>query len=593
VRWASLLLTLQQALWVDVPFIQQGKDGCGSASIWMVIEYWKPGTAGSVDDIQRQLYSKTAGGIYARDIARYFEAHGYRAYAFQGEWVDLEQHVSKGRPLIVSLELNTRGVPLHYVVVAGVDAVQDIVLLNDPAQRKSMSMSRAEFEASWRVTQNWTLLALPEVDLATEAFREKRLPEAQDHLTAALRRDPADRYSNDFLATIHFLQDNTEAAIKYWNHASKPRIENIVIDPPLEIDPILLDRAFAFSRGSILRLRDFETTEARLQSLHVFSRFRIELSPKDDQSFDVTLRAAERSGTNMLGWLRGLPFQSVRPEFSNVRGRALNVRSLLRWDPNKRRAFAEVESPLRGDPKWGVRFTFDGRRESWASSSTEFQMRKVEGRVAMLSVPSGRWRWQTGAGISSRGFTTSLASGIAVKSFGSITRTLFRDPARRFTLDSSLSVESGKLFSASNERYGKVTTDVSLHWHELKSEVRWGRTLGQAPFDERFVVGVERDSEFWLRGHSATLDGRKRTLNAVRAFLITNSDIQKHIFDRGWFSLTAGPFVDTGKSAVSPAWLVDAGLETRFSILHTIGFTFSYGRSLRDGQHAMFFRDSR
>src|SRR5262245_15318138 len=145
-RWLSLLVTFQQALWIDLPFIHQDKNGCGSASIWMVMEYWKPIATASIEDIQQQLYSKEAGGIYTRDMVRYLEAHGYRVFTFRGEWSDLEHYIVKGRPLIVCLERNSRGVPLHYVVVAGVDTVQNLVLLNDPAQRKLLSMSRVDFE---------------------------------------------------------------------------------------------------------------------------------------------------------------------------------------------------------------------------------------------------------------------------------------------------------------------------------------------------------------------------------------------------------------------------------------------------------------
>ena len=33
---------MQQALWIDVPFIRQSKEGCGSASLWMIVKYWQP-----------------------------------------------------------------------------------------------------------------------------------------------------------------------------------------------------------------------------------------------------------------------------------------------------------------------------------------------------------------------------------------------------------------------------------------------------------------------------------------------------------------------------------------------------------------------
>jgi predicted double-glycine peptidase len=587
-RWLSLLVTFQQALWIDLPFIHQDKNGCGSASIWMVMEYWKPGATANVEEIQQQLYSNDAGGIYTRDMTRYLEDHGYRVFTFRAEWEDLQEHIAKGRPLIVCLERNKRGVPLHYVVVAGVDMLQNLVLVNDPAQRKLFSMSRADFEQGWRATENWTLLAVPEIDLATQAFRQDRLSEARAHLSSALRSDPSDSHTNDFLATVHFLQNNNEAALRYWNRIGKPRIENIQIDPPLRIDPILLDRAFTFSRGSLLRLDNLETTQARLDALRVFSRYRIELVPRDDQNFDVMFRGMERRGVNLLSWLRGLPFQTVQPDVMNVNGKGLNVSSLVRWDTNKRRAKVSIQTPLRGDPKWIVRAGIDGREENWIGSPEAFRMRKMEASAEIVVVPSGRWSWKSGTVISKRDFSDSQLGGLGLKYVGSLTRTLFKDAARRVRLDSSVGIEAGKLFSAGKPRFGKAGLDLSLQWRALTSQVRTGRIFGQPSFDERFILGVERDSDLWIRGHSATEDGRKNAGNTTRRFLVTNSDYQVKLLDVGWFGLIGGPFLDTAKSGAFTRWVVDAGLQIRLNVLHTVEFTLSYGQSLRDGHHAFF-----
>ena len=148
----------------------------------MILEYWRQGSAPRVEEIQHQLYSRDAGGIFARDMEEYFRSRGYRVFPFRGEWMDLDQHISQGRPLIVCLELNARGAPLHYVVVTGIDPLQNLVLVNDPAGRKLLSMSRADFEQRWRAADNWTLLAVPEIELAGTAFRNEKLPEAKAHL---------------------------------------------------------------------------------------------------------------------------------------------------------------------------------------------------------------------------------------------------------------------------------------------------------------------------------------------------------------------------------------------------------------------------
>jgi predicted double-glycine peptidase len=154
------------AFWLDVPFIRQQKDGCGSASIAMVMQYWirqgSPVAAGDADPeaIRTALHSQEARGIFASDMVRYFEAKGFRAFTLQPEWAELERHLQKGRPLIVCLGRLGSGA-LHYVVVAGMDPGRKLILVNDPARRKLLAMDRKSFERAWRGMENWTLLAVP------------------------------------------------------------------------------------------------------------------------------------------------------------------------------------------------------------------------------------------------------------------------------------------------------------------------------------------------------------------------------------------------------------------------------------------------
>jgi ABC-type bacteriocin/lantibiotic exporter with double-glycine peptidase domain len=153
-------------VWLDVPFVKQEKNGCGAASIAMIMQYWqhqqgKPASASEdAAQIQRQLYSAPAHGIYASDLERYLSQHGFRTFAFRGEWSDLQSNLAKGRPLLVALQPGSRD-PLHFVVIAGVEAEPGFVLMNDPAQRKLLKQDRSDFEKQWKAAGNWTLLALP------------------------------------------------------------------------------------------------------------------------------------------------------------------------------------------------------------------------------------------------------------------------------------------------------------------------------------------------------------------------------------------------------------------------------------------------
>jgi ABC-type bacteriocin/lantibiotic exporter with double-glycine peptidase domain len=154
------------ALWIDVPFVAQPRNGCGAASLSMVMQYWaaKMETKSTVDSdvarIDRALYSPREHGIPAPAMGRYLQQHGFKAFAFSGKWSDLEEQIAKGRPLIVALKPQGQ-TELHYVVIDGIDTARGVVTMNDPADRKLLNEERARFEKDWSATQNWTLLAVP------------------------------------------------------------------------------------------------------------------------------------------------------------------------------------------------------------------------------------------------------------------------------------------------------------------------------------------------------------------------------------------------------------------------------------------------
>jgi ABC-type bacteriocin/lantibiotic exporter with double-glycine peptidase domain len=127
----------------------------------MLMRYWdRGGPPADPRLILQSLYSADVKGIRGSGAERYLREQGFRTFVFQGAWADLEWHLSKGRPLMVCLD-SSRGGPLHYVIVAGVDNQRGIVRANDPAGNKLAEIDRSTFEKDWNATNNWTLLALP------------------------------------------------------------------------------------------------------------------------------------------------------------------------------------------------------------------------------------------------------------------------------------------------------------------------------------------------------------------------------------------------------------------------------------------------
>ena len=155
-------------IWLDVPYVRQTEDGCGSAAISMLLEYWNVHGAGIASEradavaIQKQLYSRKFRGIQASDMESYLKESGFRVFPLHGDWKDLLEQLKQGRPLIASLQPGSAKTPLHYVVVTGIDWQNGAVFINDPARGKLLRVAREDFEKQWRPNRNWMLLALPE-----------------------------------------------------------------------------------------------------------------------------------------------------------------------------------------------------------------------------------------------------------------------------------------------------------------------------------------------------------------------------------------------------------------------------------------------
>src|SRR5215470_3321851 len=263
------------------------------------------------------------------------------------------------------------------------------------------------------------------LELAGVCFRKKNYAEAAGHLRRALRLDPKDIYANDFLAGVYFLQGNVEAALKYWNRVSKPEIEEVRTEPGPRVSPALLDRAFTIAPATALDLRELQTTKARVRGLNIFSNYRFNLEARPDGKFDVVFRASERNLDSKWAWLlallRGLPYQTVSPEFFNISRRAINSESLIRWDAEKRRLWTNLSGPLFGDPKRRFHLDLDLRNENWdlrrsfagpAPTLGSLNLRKQAFAASATSFVNGRLDWSTGFELSHRDFRDVEAGGV-------------------------------------------------------------------------------------------------------------------------------------------------------------------------------------
>ncbi len=464
------------------------------------------------------------------------------------------------------------------------------------------------------------------LELAGVAFKLGDESGSRRFLKRALKADPQDSYGNDFLATLYFLQGNLEASLKYWNRVGKPRIENVETVPSPKMDPSLLDRSLAFSPASTLTLNELVSTRERLEFTDVFPAYRFELAPKQDGSFDLRLHVLEGDAwgdplaTRLLSIFREVPYQTIHFDLFDIGGSARNLESSYRWDAQKRRLFAAYSSPLKGSSRLRLRLWLDGRNENWnvprssstASSPLLFKLKKLEAGAGVAALIRDRWEWKTGVSLSDRRFLQSplvrsvpsglFDEGLSLKYEAGLRRQLFDLPERRFRADALAKFLAARALSKPADHYARM--DLGLNWdwlpqsrgddYHLSGRLRIGEMLGQPPLDELYSLGLERDNDLYMRGHSGTIDGMKGAGPLGRSLVLLNCDMDKIIHDGGLWRITLGPFLDTGRvydgsaGLGSRKLLWDAGVQSKISILGKLSFALSYGWDLRAGKSAFY-----
>jgi hypothetical protein len=194
-----------------------------------------------------------------------------------------------------------------------------------------------------------------------------------------------------------------------------------------------------------------------------------------------------------------------------------------------------------------------------------------------------------------------LAKGFQLKQSSQLDAVLWGWPERRLTVEGGLSSQLGRIWSQPSRSFEKLQGSARFHWfpqaqgddYEVQQSIRAGKTFGDVPFDELYLLGLERDNDLWMRGHIGTRDGRKGSAPLGRNYFLSNWEADKNVYRSGIFTVKVGPFLDTGKitdaldGLGSHQWLWDLGAQAKVRVFG-IGMVFSYGKDLRSGNNAFY-----
>jgi hypothetical protein len=195
--------------------------------------------------------------------------------------------------------------------------------------------------------------------------------------------------------------------------------------------------------------------------------------------------------------------------------------------------------------------------------------------------------------------------GYQLKQVAQLNRELWRVPDRRFESSVSVSSEVATIWAAPAHTFERLQSSLVARWlprmtgddYAMQQQIRAGKIFGQAPFDELYMLGLERDNDLWLRGHIGTRDGRKGSAPLGRQYFLSNWEIDKNLYENGVVSVKLSPFLDLGRmnsslGLGSGKWLWDAGAQAKLQVLG-VGLVFTYGKDLRSGNNAFYVTASR
>ncbi len=259
---------------------------------------------------------------------------------------------------------------------------------------------------------------------------------------------------------------------------------------------------------------------------------------------------------------------------------------------------------------------FDARDENWDLTQTYFArpegidgllLRKASLEAGVAHGLTSRLQWRFGAKSAFRSYRNAdsasfFRNGWSLELSNGFDGLLWSRPENRMNITGSASLRTGRLYSHQPLHYTGVTAASRFSWLPaakgddlvVTAQARAGKLFGAPPFDELYMLGMERDNDLWMRGHVGTRRGRKGNAPLGTDYGILQTEADRTVLRFPLVRLQLGPFLDTGRvgdssgSFGSKRWLVDAGLQAKVKVLGGFTWALVYGRDLRNGRGVFY-----
>jgi hypothetical protein len=372
-----------------------------------------------------------------------------------------------------------------------------------------------------------------------------------------------------------------------------------------------------------LKYSQWKTTESRLFETENFANVGLEIEPTvvPDQ-YDAVVRTTAKTnsiGAFLFGILKGVPIQTPYVDFWNIGNTGINFNGDYRWETPRRRADGQLKIPVPIAGLLYVELGSNWRDERWDVSVpiapplkpfAKFDYRATATRIHFKNIP--HYRVEFGAGFEYRNryargalpqlftndaktarFDVELSLKLIDRQYQNRLRVAAFGARRSILGDTNYSIGAAELDNRFTLSRDSRTT---LDWI-----VRGGTSRGALPIEDYFLLGLDNNPIYPLRGHTAEVHGKYGHGPMGTDFALVNTDLERRLATLPFFNTLNIPFVvvkwdlfldgaktwDRNKIFPTSKLLIDTGGGVRFET-PTHSLNFIYGRALREANNTFF-----
>jgi tetratricopeptide (TPR) repeat protein len=462
-------------------------------------------------------------------------------------------------------------------------------------------------------------------------FKKKEYQKAERMIKKALKFNPANEYSRDFLGTLYFISGLTIQALHEWNKINKPVLANLSIENNKLKKKELISNELRFNPGQMIKPSMIRESQKRLEKIGNISNVSFNLIPYQEspEDFNLVFSCYELSGFGenfgffLINSLKNITLKTLHLDYKNIFNRNINVYGSYRFNSLRKKSQVLITFPrFSGWPLYAS-LAYTNRNEIWSLPDFQPGQERREERITTREfiirfdyIHDHKISYNQFLKFKTRNVSDNPIPNKSEKNlFSSEVKNLYSFGGE-FKLNlnhnlpkyifSDLSVAYALFSQRESNRSPFIKLWLTLEnrklWRktlsdEVKGNLLWRLSLGHSsteiPLEDRFMLGIGPDIQYYLRAHSSTDEGKLGNSPIATGFILSNLEYSHYLFQLFPFKIEGGTFIDCarifGENSLNykDEFIVDFGVFLKI-YLFKFPFILSYGHNFKENINSVY-----